>query len=67
MSDTIRTQRDPAAHERAEPRGRTANRRYVVTFSVSDYETLREWVSGPGKVVTVAEVKAILRQRMHYE
>jgi len=59
MSDHIRTDAT-----RTEPR--TVNSRYVVTFSASDYATLREWVENGGKTVTTAQVKAILKARMHY-
>lgn len=48
-----------------QPRKRTTNSRYVVTFSADDYAVLREWLHGT-KIVTTAEVKAILRRRKHY-
>lgn len=65
MSDHVNTKRTPEAPEKAEARGRKVNNRYIVTFSVVDYAVLREWVEG-SKSVRTAEVKAILRQRMHH-
>jgi hypothetical protein len=63
--DMIKLTRDPGSHEH-EPRTRTTNNRYVVTFSLAEMDIIREFVNGE-KAVTLTEVKAILRQRIkHY-